>query len=468
LDQGFSRRKFLVLGLAPFSNRGDLLQYVVSLELCMREFGLDNITSIGPIQGNEELFTDSLSFGALRGAVSFKEGLSEVFSIPYLFEKLVPNYQRFLSVLKADVNGGENPVSSPHVKTGFSNAIYHVLWSLKYEHNVNHALIEYLWPAMARSWFGMIADAGVISGHTIEREGFYNYITNYILTKRIVKKGVGTFPISVSALGLKARGNDIGFLRLGLKRLDFIFARGPYSERTFTTLLGCKGKTFRALDSGFGLRLIYERPKWNSGIRNLRIVIVPSYMHAYMHEQYRRGLTRLVSWVFSKFDCEFYLMPFCIDASNETKDVRAVNDILSASKGRLTQELKSIKVVDTAHMSIHEIYEFFGSVDVVVTSRMHAGIMAMSAGTPALFLVPKDDTKILDVLASLGLDTRQFLIDTFNPKEMKDDNVQQKFKSLVDNISTVKQTIDRRIEEALPSVKLPLSYAKNLIESTKR
>jgi len=116
-------------------------------------------------------------------------------------------------------------------------------------------------------------------------------------------------------------------------------------------------------------------------------------------------------------------------------------------------------------MSLKEIYGFLASVDLLVTSRMHAGITAMGAGVPALFLLPSEDVKVLDILSFLNLEADDFIIDIFNPKTMRAENIQQKFQSMIDNIGDVKQMVDKGIDEKFILLLFLYVVSKTLADS---
>ena len=263
-------------------------------------------------------------------------------------------------------------------------------------------------------------NGGFIGGHTIEASAFFDYLIVYSCARSIVKGPLITYPISASSLGLKQREKHLEKLRRALSRLDVIFVRGKHSYNNLSTLVS-PDRLLTALDSGFGIRLLYENPGAVYKAGELTACIVPRKDYFYFYglgwEIYAKYLSSLkqLTEALNRLGAEVLLVPHTlkspIDAQSIT-DEDAVYDLLKLFDERAKKSIRVVRprtVLDSARA--------FRSCDIVVTSRVHAGIVALAYGKPVLFLMPRDDVKVLDVLSYLGLDERRYVVDSFNPKE---------------------------------------------------
>ena len=110
-----------------------------------------------------------------------------------------------------------------------------------------------------------------------------------------------------------------------------------------------------------------------------------------------------------------------------------------------------------------EVYELYDSSDMVVTSRIHGGISALSLGVPALFVLPLVETKVLDVLSFLGLDINSFLVDMFDADALKSENIINKIGNILENLDYYKKTVESAVKKALPTLELPVKTLINLL-----
>jgi polysaccharide pyruvyl transferase WcaK-like protein len=101
--------------------------------------------------------------------------------------------------------------------------------------------------------------------------------------------------------------------------------------------------------------------------------------------------------------------------------------------------------------------------DLVITSRLHGGITAMSAGSPVLFLAPGGDVKVLDVLSSVGLDANDFMIDLFDAKQLRLENLVSRVKVLLDDTDSYQKMVRMSVDAALPQVELPVRALAQLM-----
>lgn len=157
--------------------------------------------------------------------------------------------------------------------------------------------------------------------------------------------------------------------------------------------------------------------------------------------------------------CNVVILPHTLKllGSSGLDDESAVADLF----GLLDEDARK-RVVVYRPKTIAEDIEIMQSLDMLITSRMHAGIVALAYGKPALFFMPKDDVKFLDILGMLDLDVDAFAVDAFDLKEHE--KLFAKVEYILDNLSKMSSHIENQVNSLLPTVKKPIEFAKKLIE----
>jgi len=122
----------------------------------------------------------------------------------------------------------------------------------------------------------------------------------------------------------------------------------------------------------------------------------------------------------------------------------------------------SIQVVKPNNL--FDTFKLYGSADLVISSFMHGGITALSLGVPALFVLPRADIKVLDVLSFIGLDTDSFFIDAFNANSLRTENILRKVGKILENLEYYKKTVESVVNRAMPTVELPVKTLANLLK----
>ncbi len=317
-------------------------------------------------------------------------------------------------------------------------------------------------------------DASIFAGHTV-CDGFYPYIHKYEALRSATEGPLVLSPISISRLALEyyeqknskfEKNLMLKRLGLSLQKCDFIFARGPHSLKILRDYLNIdKRKTAMALDSGFGARLIHPIHKSSKTLtKKIRILIIPrkDYFCVYnkesLYKLYLSSLAALILWLFKNFNVEVYLTSMTVDVKYLGGQT-AINDLVKVLERHDNSYLRHLKRVEMK--SLAGACKLCNSMDLVVTSYMHGGIMALSLGVPAFFILPSTDTKVLDVLSFAGLDANSFLIDAFAADSLKAENFVDKIGKVAGNLRSYKRSVQQAINKVLPTIELP---TKKLIE----
>jgi polysaccharide pyruvyl transferase WcaK-like protein len=439
----------LMAGVVAPSGLGDELQYVVGVSLIAKYFGDAGI----------DLFIPSASLNTPHTIIPSRnirvfQGFSEQTGV--------------FGVLRRFLDGDTTKKMSQklmsfeyHVERskGLINKLKEMAFKKYYE---NVLVITYVRPAISRLLNGLKYDAGFIGGHTIEYSAFFDYLITYNCARTLVKGPLITYPISISSIGIKYRGQYLKALRKALQLFDVIFVRGRYSYNTFTKFVDSK-RLLTALDSGFGIRFLVENTHNSiTGRRDLTVCVVPRkdyfyiYHLNYMYPRYLLALKHSIEVLISEFNANVLLVPHTIGSATRLSDEYAVLDLLKVLDGSLKRDVRVI----TPH-NILESVQIFSSCNVVVTSRMHAGIVSLAYGKPTVFFMPRDDIKVLDILSYLGLDEERYIVDCFNVKEYN--KLIEIVKSILFNLSQETKTIESTVNKHLPDVEKPVILAKKLL-----
>jgi len=452
--------RILLAGVVSPRGLGDALQYLVGAFLAFKQIPEAELEVFAPATTSD--FVSECSNIGKR--VKILPGLQEVSAITSIIRKTARMnssilkrefFEKFEVDTYADFPRYLGKVLLP-LKT-----IAKFLYGVYYENGVS---IFYVRPALCRLFMGSNYDGGFIGGHTIEASAFFDYLTVYNCARSIVKGPLVTYPISASSLGLRRREKHLEKLRRSLSRLDAIFVRGKHSYDILSTLID-PDKLLMALDSGFGIRLLYENPGAVYKTSELTVCIVPrkDYFYVYdlgeeIYAKYLSSLKQLIE-VLNHLGAEILLVPHTLKSPIDTQNITdedAVSDLLKFFDERTKKSIKVVKpriVLASARA--------FCSCDIVITSRVHAGIIALAYGKPVVFFMPRDDVKMLDVLSYLGLNEKRYVVDSFNPKEYE--RLIPTVMDLLQNLTKESRIIEYAVGKRLLEVEKPAKLMKKLI-----
>ena len=290
------------------------------------------------------------------------------------------------------------------------------------------------------------SDLSVVAGHTTGFGTQEACIETYSKALKLGKVSL-IFPLSVTKIELHKTYDT---LWKKLRQFDIIYTRGLYSY----ALLESRGfsNIDVALDTGFSLRKVYPKIKANNEGDRLRVAIVPRKEFYYIygwHDHYVKYLRTLkvVSNVLEKYGAEITLVPFSFGYT--IADESAVQDLITFAGFK-------DNVLKTFLYKVEDLYRKFSEFDLVITSRLHAGIMAMSAGVPTIIVLPRDEQKTIEVLDYLGLE------EIFFEEMLYLETLPRKVEYIVENLSEVKRTVNDAVERKIEDVMKPIRW----IEST--
>ncbi len=293
-------------------------------------------------------------------------------------------------------------------------------------------------------------DLSAVAGHTTGYGNYHASMRTYSKALKMTKRSA-IFPLSVSRIDLFRMGNSLWKV---MRNFDIIYTRGLESY-ILLERVGL-GNIDIALDTGFALRKIYPDIKSKKEGEKLRVAIVPRKDFFYGYEwynqyaRYLKTLREVAGLLKERYDAELTLVPFSF--GYKTSDVHAVEDLIRLAK-------IEDNTLQMSRYPVEEGCKKLSEFDLVITSRMHAGIMAMSAGVPAIIVLPRMEQKSIEVLNYLELEEMHHFEDMLRLSWLP-----EKVEYAVENLSEMRKTVDSAVEKKLDDVIKPVEWIKEVVE----
>jgi polysaccharide pyruvyl transferase WcaK-like protein len=298
---------------------------------------------------------------------------------------------------------------------------------------------------MKRHWdMGYFAryDLGVLCGHSTGLATRPGWKRMYPLVRRSSKKCM-IFPITVSKKTDEKVRSELKILLSGFSK---VYARGHLTYDLLHNDLGLENVDV-ALDTGFALRIVYPEVRARENDGSPRVAVVPRKEFVNNPKRYTLYLERLkesIDFLNRRYNAQVDLLPF--SHGTRLSDEDAADDLYRSGAA-----IRNI--VKVSRYSIYDSYKIMAQYDYVITSRMHAAIMAMSAGIPSLMLFSSLTEKVIDVLDYLGLDKETFLFSIFSAESLVN-----KLEQLVENRQKLRQVIDNTVSQKCRDSLKPLEF----------
>ncbi|MEM4570424.1 MAG: polysaccharide pyruvyl transferase family protein [Desulfurococcaceae archaeon] len=269
---------------------------------------------------------------------------------------------------------------------------------------------------------------------------------SFIIPKLLNERPLVSFPISLT---MKAHlGNRSGTLiREALMNADMIFTRGRYTTKWLLQKLRIPpNKVLTSADPSFLLN--YEK-SYNCKIRVERdsAALVP-------HPILTQDIMIKIIDVMLKFFDHIYIVP------TEVRDIEYVKLL------NRRVDSSGCTVLDTSKMPLPAIKSIFQKTELVVTSRSHAGIFALTSGTPIVMINRKSDLKFMDILGHY--DMEHYFLDvesaTLNPAHFYD-TLTNIIRDVIHSHSTIRKSIIKRNRLVCGLAELPGRYLKELVSA---
>ena len=297
------------------------------------------------------------------------------------------------------------------------------------------------------------ADFVVFGGHTY-------WVFNPIFTAlynsfRYKAEKMIAFPLSVSVFGL----NRYGYHELirqkvlnNMGKFDYIYTRGRFSYKILKSFGINEERLGIALDPAFYIRKVFPHGI-NKNRSKLRVSVTPRkdmFINKEDYLQYASNLLNFIIRLRREFDIEIYLTSLAFDA-----DYEAIKDIMHNLKLFTDLEFQVVKFT-----SLKDALQFYNTIDIMITSRLHDGILGISASKPVIFIFPHD-SKILDVLSMLGPEFKFNWIYPNDPHMSV--RLLQNVKYLIGNYKSFKKELENRIEKLIPTTETIAEKIKEMV-----
>lgn len=260
-------------------------------------------------------------------------------------------------------------------------------------------------------------DFAIILGHTLEKSLMSRYLTSYFYPKFVLKKPTIIFPFSVSQLGLEESAKrNVTLIKMILRRIDMLFLREERSYKYLIRMIGARKNLFQAADPAF---LLSETSRSNvtskirkSGIDikkpSIAVALRSDYFLTYAQRYgsakftlFLKKIAKLLDRLVLNFDAFIYFVPMTINPNGRA----GARDDLYCSKEcfRYMKNRKKAYIINTLRLNAYEIKTLLGLMDFLITTRLHAGILATSKYVPTLMILPANDNKAIGVAERLGI-----------------------------------------------------------------
>ncbi|MEM3806031.1 MAG: polysaccharide pyruvyl transferase family protein [Desulfurococcus sp.] len=267
-----------------------------------------------------------------------------------------------------------------------------------------------------------------------------------IIPKLLNKRPLILFPISLTT-GAHLGNRSGTFIRKALMKADMIFTRGQYTTKWLLQKLKIPHrKILTSADPSFLLN--HEKNcKCEIEIERDSAALVP---HPILTQD---TIVNIVDVMLKFFD-HIYIVP------TEVKDLKLVKP--------LTRRLNHNKctLLDVSEMHPHAVKLIFQKIRLVVTSRSHAGILALASGTPTIMINRRSDLKFMDILGHYSLERYFVGIEdlTLRPTHFFT-TIASMIKEIADSQSTIRKTIIERNHLIRNLAELPGIYLKELLNN---
>ncbi|UCE96575.1 MAG: polysaccharide pyruvyl transferase family protein [Candidatus Bathyarchaeota archaeon] len=426
--------------LSPTMSKGDFAQYRASV---------DQLKYFGSVK---------LSYPGASYDTSHMQFFADIDVLPHPSELALSR-----NLMKTMKYRSSPPQFSAPKSTNRPSLNKRLLNGLSSFYDKSFLLRQMLAPTLTKSLVSQIhsdfedIDYVVVLGHTLEKSLMKRYTTSYYYPKFVLKKPTVIFPFSVSHLGLKeSPGREVFLMKMILRRIDALFLREERSYKYLGRMIGTMKNLFPVADMAF---LLSEAPLETviskirrSGVDlktpSIAVALRPDYFLTYKKRFGLRKLSfflkkvaKLLDRLISDFKAFVYFVPMVVEPGS-TK----IADDLYCSKEciRNMKNRERAYIIDTPCLSAYEMKTLLGLMDFLITTRLHAGILAMSKQVPTLMILPTDDNKGIGLSERLG--TEEYFIDL----DYAIDTDLDKFYHEVSNAIRNRETIREQLKISIP------------------
>lgn len=324
-----------------------------------------------------------------------------------------------------------------------------------------------VYPALSRAQIQQY-DIGIIGGHSIDdnaviKSGVISAITFYKCARAIVRGVLAIFPCSVTERIFKLDERMLRTLKSAINKVDVVFVRGYYSEAVVSKLTDVS-RVVVSPDTSFAIRPVIKTLGLNPVPKSkeesaLRLTIVPRKEYFFSFNAYRnyvtylRALRSLIQYAKHIYGAKIAFTPYNLKLG-AFSDIAAMRDAV-----RLLSNTSKIEIC--IPKNLFEGISIIASSDIVITSRLHAGLVALSYGIPTIFVLPKNDVRVRDVFTLLDIDLNTLFIDILNSRSLEE--IPLRVAEILENIEEYKSIIRNSVNKVISKVELSAKLFAKLV-----
>ncbi|MGD9155618.1 MAG: polysaccharide pyruvyl transferase family protein [Bacillota bacterium] len=231
-----------------------------------------------------------------------------------------------------------------------------------------------------------------------------------------------------------------------LYRADMVFIRDNLSEECVRSIAN-KVTIQRTSDVAFVLPYRYDKvnpinKKKKIGV-NISGMLYNNAFAADQADSFKKKILAIIRFFYEKGDCEVHLIPHVVGKTDSrTNDLTACKEVKAAYPN---------VILPAMFKSPIEAKSYIASLDLLIGSRMHATIAALSAGVP---VIPMSYSRkfeglfdslgyefLVDALHSSQNDTVQQIVNYFNKIDQLQNKVNTAYQLALDRIKTYEEAI---------------------------
>lgn len=443
-------KNILAIGVVSVIPKGDLALYRASVDQ-LKDFGTIKLCypSVGPWDFTSRFFKD----------INQLPHPSELTIPKILYRRLIRNRSQLkqTSISKSD---------QTKLKTALSRGF-----------NRSFTLSQLATTKICLSFFNNIhpneVDIAVVLGHTLEKSILGLCMISYFFPKLVLKKPTIIFPFSLSQIGLKeCSRREVFLIKMAMRLVDVIFLRERKSYEYLIRLMGTRKSVFQAGDTAF---LLSEAPLSDViskldklGIELQRpavgVALNSDYFRAY-RKHYNQAkyyafiikIARLLDRIIRKSGASIYFIPMTVKPHSHTFD----DMCFTKECVRHMQHHEKVQIVNTLLMNPYEMKTLLGTMDFLITMRLHAGILAMGKYVPTVMIIPAKDTKAIALAERLGI--KDYFIDLDYAIEAEFNQLYQIVSKAIKNRDTIREMLKITIPNEQKLAAIPLKIIKNIL-----
>jgi len=261
-----------------------------------------------------------------------------------------------------------------------------------------------------------------------------------------------------------------------MRRIDILFLREERSYKYLVRMIGPRKNIFQAADLAFLLseastsNVISKIHKFGIDINkpSIAVALRSDYFHAYPAHYgqakfylFLKKIAKLLDRLIWDFDAFVYFVPMTIEPGGSMR-VRERDDLHTSKECmRYMKNRKKACIINTLQLNAYEVKTLLGLMDFLITTRLHAGILATSKYVPTLMILPANDNKAIGVSERLGI--KEYFIDLDYAIEAELDQLYLMVSKAIKNRDAIRELLKITIPREQKLAAIPMTVLKKIM-----